>query len=551
MQEAKKSMKEKGIKAEDVKNLPPIEEIHGLNLPPAEETYNLNPLPIEETHGLDNPTQVVKVNSLYRYDKVEIPSTKFHSPCLDEFDDFMARQESSNAYVGRELKNNAFEIGRVGDNLARVKDELHRVSKYASMVATQAEQVLKAQNDLLDELNNKNDFAVRVATRTGRMTQEPLYPEGHPKRIEQDSQRNNIDVPSSSKKKKKKNDRTVQTSSEPIAEPPDNPNDISISDAETQYGDEHEPSDNVHVDAQPSNNNDVEIEPAVDLDNPQSKNQRYDKRDFVARNHGKEREPWVQKPMPFPPKPSKKKDDEDFERFAEMIRPIFLHMRLTDMLKMNPYAKYMKDIVTIERKIPEAEISTMLANYTFKGGISKKLGDPGVPTIPCSINRNYVKTALCDLGAGVSVMPLSLYRRLDLNKLTPTEISLQMADKSTAIPVGICEDVPVVVANVTILTDFVILDIPEDDSMSIILGRPFLNTAGAVIDCNKGNVTFHVNGNEHTVHFPRKQPQVHSINSIGKIPSIIFGGFEFPLPTVKKKYDILIIGDVHIPVEVT
>ena len=56
-------------------------------------------------------------------------------------------------------------------------------------------------------------------------------------------------------------------------------------------------------------------------------------------------------------------------------------------------------------------------------------------------------------------MPLSLYRRLDFNKLTPTEISLQMADKSTAIPVSICEDVPVVVANVTILTDFVILDI--------------------------------------------------------------------------------------------
>ena len=87
-------------------------------------------------------------------------------------------------------------------------------------------------------------------------------------------------------------------------------------------------------------------------------------------------------------------------------------------------------------------------------------------------------------------MPLSLYRRLDLYKLTPTEISLQMADKSTAIPVGICEDVPVVVANVTILTDFVILDIPEDDSMSIILGRPFLNTAGVVIDCTKAMSLF-------------------------------------------------------------
>ena len=56
--------------------------------------------------------------------------------------------------------------------------------------------------------------------------------------------------------------------------------------------------------------------------------------------------------MPFPPKPSKKKDDEDFERFAEMIRPIFLCMRLTDMLKMNPYDKYMKEIVTNKRKIP-------------------------------------------------------------------------------------------------------------------------------------------------------------------------------------------------------
>ena len=156
------------------------------------------------------------------------------------------------------------------------------------------------------------------------------------------------------------------------------------------------------------------------------------------------------------------------------------------------------------RKIPEAKISTMLANYTFKDGVPKKFGDPGIPTILCSIKKNYVKTALCDLGAGVSVMPFSLYKRLDLNKLTPTEISLQMADKATAIPVGICEDVPVVVANVTILTDFVILDILEDDSMSIILDRPFLNTARAVIDCTKRNVTFHVNGNEHTVHFPRK-----------------------------------------------
>ena len=162
----------------------------------------------------------------------------------------------------------------------------------------------------------------------------------------------------------------MHASIEPVVDTPENPNDISISNAETQSGDKHEPSNNdnddVHVDAQPSNDNDVEIEPDVDLDNPQPKNKRYDKRDFIARKHGKEREPWVQKPMPFPPKPSKKKDDEDFEGSVEMLRPVFLCMCLTNISKMSPYAKYMKDIVTNKRKIPEAEISTMLANYTLR-----------------------------------------------------------------------------------------------------------------------------------------------------------------------------------------
>ncbi|KAI5003487.1 hypothetical protein ZWY2020_030647 [Hordeum vulgare] len=370
----------------------------------------------------------------------------------------------------------------------------------------------------------------------------------HPKRIDQDSQGVNADTPSHPKEKKK-DDRSLHADSP--NHHTEEPNDIYVR-CETQSGDEHEPGDNmdsdVHNNAQPSHDEDVEIEPTVNLDNPQPK--RYDKNDFTARKHGKEREPWVQRPMPFPPKPPKKKYDEDFERFVEMIRPVFLQIRLTDMLKMSPYAKYMKDIVTNKRKIPDLEISTMLANYTFKGGTPKKLGDPGVPTIPCSIKGNYVRTALCDLGAGVSVMPLSLYRRLELDKLTPIEISLQMADKSTAFPIGVCEDVPVVVANTTILTDFVILDIPEDDTMAIILGRPFLNTAGDVIDCNKGNVTFHVNGNEHTVHFPKKRYPVHCINAIEKTSSSLIGSFECPIPRVKMKYDFL-VGEIHIPIEVT
>ena len=70
-------------------------------------------------------------------------------------------------------------------------------------------------------------------------------------------------------------------------------------------------------------------------------------------------------------------------------------------------------------------------------------------------------------------MPLSLYRRLDLNKLTPTEISLQMVDKSTAIPVGIFEDVPVVVANVTILMYLLFLIFPRTIVYLLFLVDPF------------------------------------------------------------------------------
>ena len=108
IQEAKKSMKEKGIKAEDVKNLPPVEEIHGLNLPP-----------VEEIHCPDNPTQVVKVNSLYRFDEGDILYNKSARQCLDEFDNFIFKQENFNAYVSSQLKRNAYMIEYLSDYMFR------------------------------------------------------------------------------------------------------------------------------------------------------------------------------------------------------------------------------------------------------------------------------------------------------------------------------------------------------------------------------------------------------------------------------------------------
>jgi hypothetical protein len=234
------------------------------------------------------------------------------------------------------------------------------------------------------------------------------------------------------------------------------------------------------------------------------------------------------------------------------MRPLFLQIPLTDAIKMPPYSKYMKDIVTIKRKIPSEEISTLHANYSFDGKVLEKLGDPGIPTIPCSIKNNYVRTALCDLGAGVSVMPFTLYKRLDLEKLISTNISLQMADKSTTIPIGICENVLVQVANnCLILTDFVELEMPEDDNMSIILGRPFLNTTGAVIDCNQGKLTFNVNDKEHMVYFPKKIDRKYALNSIKNIETIRVGQIICSEPKPKEEYQIVMIGTMPIKVEVT
>src|SRR3989337_1301438 len=169
MQEAKKSMKEKGIKAEDVKNLPPIEEIHGLNTPP--------------------PSRVVEVNSLLKFDEGDIPYNKHPSQCLYLFDNYIRKQDHFNANVMKQLKYYSDMIARLSDLLFRITNDVRGVGKHASMVQTQLEQVAKSQRELLDEMNNNiNDHAIRVVTRGGWMTQEPLYPEGHPNRIEQDSQ---------------------------------------------------------------------------------------------------------------------------------------------------------------------------------------------------------------------------------------------------------------------------------------------------------------------------------------------------------------------------
>jgi hypothetical protein len=149
-------------------------------------------------------------------------------------------------------------------------------------------------------------------------------------------------------------------------------------------------------------------------------------------------------------------------------------------------------------------------------------------------------------------MPFPLYKGLDLEKLVSTDISLQMADKSTTTPIGICENIPVQVAHsCLILTDFVVLEMPKDGNMSIILRRPFLNTAGAFINCNQGKVTFNVNDKEYTVYFPKKIDKKNALNSIKNVETIRVGQIICLERKPKEEYEIVMIGTMPIKVEVT
>ena len=125
--------------------------------------------------------------------------------------------------------------------------------------------------------------------------------------------------------------------------------------------------------------------------------------------------------------------------------------------------------------------------------------DPGSFTIPCSIGKYEFKKALCDSDASINLMPLSVVQRLSLGELTPTAITLQMADRSMAQPEGILEDVLIKVEKFIFLVDFVNMQMEEDTQVPLLLGRPFLVIGAALIDVQKGELTLRV-GDE-AVHF--------------------------------------------------
>ncbi|GJX68252.1 reverse transcriptase domain-containing protein [Tanacetum coccineum] len=124
--------------------------------------------------------------------------------------------------------------------------------------------------------------------------------------------------------------------------------------------------------------------------------------------------------------------------------------------------------------------------------IPRKEKDLGSFTLPCFINNTCFDNALVDLGASVSVLPLSTYLNLGLGELAHTRLTVELADRTVKYPKGIAENVLVGIGKFTFPVDFIILDMPEDIKVPLILGRPFLSTARAKIDVYKRKITLRV-----------------------------------------------------------
>ena len=198
-------------------------------------------------------------------------------------------------------------------------------------------------------------------------------------------------------------------------------------------------------------------------------------------------------PPPFPQALRGKKKATQQAGILEVLRQVKVNIPLLDLIKQVPaYAKFLKDLCTIKKGlgIEKKAFLTEQVSAIIQSKYPVKYKDPGSPTISVNIGGNCIDKALLDLGPSVNLMPYSVYKQLGLGELQPTNITLSLADRSVKIPKGIVEDVLVKIDKFYYPVDFVVLDTEpsshEPNHVPIILGRPFLATANAIINCHNG-----------------------------------------------------------------
>ncbi|XP_076921175.1 uncharacterized protein LOC143582519 [Bidens hawaiensis] len=189
------------------------------------------------------------------------------------------------------------------------------------------------------------------------------------------------------------------------------------------------------------------------------------------------------------------RDEEQNAKFLELLKQLHLNVPFLEALTQMPkYAKFHKDILTNKQKLVKVSSVPLSAGCSavLQSKLPKKMADPGSFTIPCILGDDTVSHALADLGASINLMSYSVFSRLGLGEPRPTRMSIQLADRSVKYLRGIVENMLVRIGKFIFPVDFVILDMNEDDSVPLILGRPFLATVQALIDVCDGKLILRV-----------------------------------------------------------
>ncbi|CAJ2644746.1 unnamed protein product [Trifolium pratense] len=214
-----------------------------------------------------------------------------------------------------------------------------------------------------------------------------------------------------------------------------------------------------------------------------------------------EKENSVHAKLPYPrKKKAKANDHQHFKKFMKMLHDLQINIPFAEVLEQMPvYAKFMKELMTKKRKPLDDDTVEMTEECSaiIQKKLPQKKKDPGSFTIPCSIGNISVGRALCDLGASINLMPLSMMKKIPGAVAKPTKMQLSLADRSIVHPYGVLHDVLVRVAEFVFPADFVILDMEDDaDVEPLLLGRPFLATGRALIDVEMGELMLRTHGEQ-------------------------------------------------------
>ncbi|GJW48909.1 reverse transcriptase domain-containing protein [Tanacetum coccineum] len=183
------------------------------------------------------------------------------------------------------------------------------------------------------------------------------------------------------------------------------------------------------------------------------------------------------------------------EKFFQIFQDLHFDISFADALILMPkFASTIKSLLSNKEKLFELARTPLNEHCSavLLKKLPEKLRDPGKFLIPCDFPGMDVCLALADLGASINLMPLSVWKKLSLPELTPTCMTLELADRSISRPIGVAEDVFIKVGKFHFPADFVVVDFDADPRVPLILGRSFLKTGRALIDVYAGELTLRV-----------------------------------------------------------